>query len=88
MADLAYRNDIVPVRRRTDWGAIWAGVFTFIAVWSVFGLLGEAIFASTANPNAAHPVTGMRRVPASVNPYFLLTSGFMTFVVCFVALSP
>jgi hypothetical protein len=59
MADLAYRNDIVPVRRRTDWGAIWAGVFTFIAVWSVFGLLGEAIFASTANPNAAHPVTGM-----------------------------
>lgn len=47
------------MRGRTDWGAIWAGVFTFIAIWSVFGLLGMAIFASAANPNAANPVSGM-----------------------------
>ena len=60
MADLAYRNDIMDYRRgRADWGAIWAGLFSFVAIWSVFGLLGEAIFASNANPNAAHPVTGM-----------------------------
>jgi hypothetical protein len=34
-------------------------LFAFVAIWSVFGLLGEAIFASAANPNAANPVTGM-----------------------------
>lgn len=60
MADLAYRNDSAPYTpRRTEWGAIWAGTFTFVAVWSVFGMLGEAIFASSANPNAAAPVSGM-----------------------------
>lgn len=60
MADLAYRNDVLTVvRRRTDWGAIWGGVFTFVAIWSVFGALGLAIFASAANPSAAAPVAGM-----------------------------
>jgi hypothetical protein len=34
-------------------------VFTFVGIWSVFGLLGAAIFATSANPAAAHPVTGM-----------------------------
>lgn len=59
MADLAYRNETITYARgRTDWGAIWAGTFCFVAIWSVFGLLGEAIFASNANPNAAAPVTG------------------------------
>jgi hypothetical protein len=60
MADLTYGND---VRSRltsgTSWGAIWDGMFSFIAIWSVFGILGEAIFASSANPNAAQPVSGM-----------------------------
>lgn len=60
MADLAYRNEFPAIApRRTDWGAIWAGVFVFIGIWSVFGLLGMAIFASAANANAAQPVTGM-----------------------------
>lgn len=58
MADLAYRNDVVTVRGRTDWGAIWGGVFTFLAIWSVFGSLGLAIFSSNANPNTASPVLG------------------------------
>jgi len=44
-------------RTRTDWGAIWAGMFSFIAIWSVFGSLGMAIFASAATPAANHPVT-------------------------------
>ena len=34
-------------------------MFTFVAVWSVFGMLGEAVFASSANPRAAAPVRGM-----------------------------
>lgn len=48
-----------PVNSPVNWGAIWAGVFTFVAIWSVFGMLGMAIFASAANPNAARPLTGM-----------------------------
>jgi len=65
MADLAnarnetYINETGVGGNRTSWGAIWAGTFAFIAIWSVFGMLGEAIFASSANPNAAQPVGGM-----------------------------
>ena len=60
MAVVEYQNETLAyARRRTDWGAIWAGVFTFVAIWSVFGLLGMAIFASAANPQAAEPVSGM-----------------------------
>jgi len=60
MADLTlrndYREDYLP--RRTDWGAIWAGIFCFFAIWSVLGALGVAIFASSANPGANAPVLG------------------------------
>jgi hypothetical protein len=59
MAELAAMNREITLRPRTDWGAIWGGVFTFAAIWSVFGVLGMAIFASAANPRAAQPVTGM-----------------------------
>jgi hypothetical protein len=60
MADLAYRNEVPTVRGgRVAWGAIWAGMFTFVAIWSVFGLLGEAIFASSANANASQSATGV-----------------------------
>jgi hypothetical protein len=65
MADITYGNEGVNYRTtdvvitRPNWGAIWAGVFSFIAIWSIFGMLGAAIFASAANPNAPHPVTGM-----------------------------
>lgn len=60
MADLTYGNEAVASSwRGAGWGAIWAGMFSFIAIWSVFGMLGEAIFASSANPNAAQPVSGM-----------------------------
>jgi drug/metabolite transporter (DMT)-like permease len=59
MADLAYQNNNVVLRRSgTDWGAIWAGVFTFIAIWSVFGLLGMAIFSSAVN-GGGHAATSM-----------------------------
>jgi hypothetical protein len=52
-------QNFTTVVKYPNWGAIWAGVFSFIAIWSVFGLLGTAIFASAANPSAEHPVTGM-----------------------------
>jgi hypothetical protein len=45
MADLAYRRE-VPIRVVTDWGAIWAGIFAFYAIWFVFGTLGLACFGS------------------------------------------
>ncbi len=59
MADMAYTYRNESYVRRTNWGAIWAGVFVFMAIWSVFGALGFAIFASSASPNAAQPVIGM-----------------------------
>ena len=66
MADVAYRDDLTDRNdsvvdsgpARVSWGAIWAGVFTFSAIWTVFGTLALAIFSSRANPNAAAPVTG------------------------------
>jgi hypothetical protein len=59
MASAVYRNEGFAIAPRTNWGAIWAGMFTFAAIWSVFGLLGEAIFASSASHHAAAPVSGM-----------------------------
>jgi len=60
MADVVFRGEeLNPLRKRTDWGAIWGGVFVFMAIWSVFGALGLAIFASVANPSATQPVMGM-----------------------------
>lgn len=60
MPELTYINEtLVYPARRTAWGAVWIGMFTFVAIWSVFGILGEAIFASAANPNTAQPVGGM-----------------------------
>lgn len=52
--DVNYRNENVIVTR-PNWGAIWAGMFTVIAIWSVFGMLGAAIFSSAANPNVLSP---------------------------------
>ena len=46
MAEITYTSEYSkPDRRATDWSAIWAGMFTFAAIWSVFGFLGFAIFA-------------------------------------------
>lgn len=60
MVDTTYQNvNVAPLRATISWAAVWAGVFAFIAIWSVFGLLGMVIFASAANPSAQQPVTGM-----------------------------
>lgn len=59
MAQLTYEQSGAVRAPGTNWGAIWAGLFTFIAIWSVFGFLGMAIFASLAKPNAPSPIMGM-----------------------------
>jgi hypothetical protein len=57
MADITYRSEIPAFSgQHTSWGAIWCGLFTFVAIWAVFGMLGEAIFASSSNPSS--PGTG------------------------------
>jgi len=51
MAEMVSQQESRPdLRAPINWGAIWAGLFTFVAIWSVFGLLGFAIFTSRANP--------------------------------------
>lgn len=60
MSDTAYQNlNDAPLRATMNWSAVWAGVFTFMAIWTVFGALGMAIFSSAANPNAQQPISGM-----------------------------
>ncbi|MBV9624734.1 MAG: hypothetical protein JOZ14_12215 [Acidobacteria bacterium] len=55
MKELSY-TDANSSLRRTDWAAVWAGVFTFAAIWTTFELLGVAIFSS---PGATQPATGL-----------------------------
>lgn len=38
------------MRGKTDWGATWAGVFTFAAIWSIFEMLGVALLGLNSAP--------------------------------------
>jgi len=50
MSDAAFRTqNPYPGGWRTNWAAIWAGVFTFAAIWTIFETLALAIFPGTAN---------------------------------------
>lgn len=72
MADMGYRNPGPALanagtgpslnRPGTPWGAIWAGTFSFAAIWTVFGMLGISIFKSTgtlATPSSTGVSWGM-----------------------------
>jgi hypothetical protein len=59
MVDLNTQLEPAAVLTRPNWGAIWAGVFTFLAIWSVFGALCLAIFASSASLSIAMSVWGI-----------------------------
>jgi hypothetical protein len=59
MADSNYQHEDLRLITHPNWGAIWAGMFSFLAIWSVFGTLGLSIFASAANPNSSEPIAGM-----------------------------
>jgi hypothetical protein len=52
MADITVNSEGRPVSfGSTDWSAIWGGLFTFVGIWSVFEMLGIAIFPA-ANAGA------------------------------------
>lgn len=60
MVAATYENESLGVvHRGINWSAVWGGFFTFVTIWSVFGALGVALFASIANPNVPRPVAGM-----------------------------
>lgn len=56
---MADNLNVTTVVSHPNWGAIWSGVFTFLGIWTVWGLLGIGVFSSGANPAAASPVGGM-----------------------------
>ena len=57
MSDLNTTVGTIPAR--FHWGAIWAGVFTFLSIWFVFGSLCLAIWAGSPNLNVALSVWGI-----------------------------
>jgi hypothetical protein len=57
MTDLNTTIDSNPTR--FHWTAVWAGVFTFLAIWFVFGSLCLAIFSGSADLNIALSVWGI-----------------------------
>jgi hypothetical protein len=59
MSELAYPHETLAGTTRPNWPAIWAGVFTFIGIWAVFGTLGMGIFAGAASASAAEAMTGV-----------------------------
>jgi hypothetical protein len=58
MAEVTFHNENVLARPKTDWAAIWAGTFTFVAVWAVFGSLGYAIFGGLSSPGSTSLTPG------------------------------
>ena len=59
MPDLNTQSTPYAIQAFSHWGAIWTGVFTFIAIWSVFGVLCLAIFAGSPNLDIAMSVWGI-----------------------------
>ncbi len=57
MADVSYPYAWNAAHPRIDWGAVWGGTFTFLAIWAVFGALGVAIFAGGFAPGAGTGVS-------------------------------
>lgn len=49
-----------------NWGAIWAGVFTFFAIWCVFGVLGMSIFASAGTSGGLNVGLGIWAVVLTI----------------------
>ena len=59
MSDSNTQLEPAAVLTHPNWGSIWAGVFTFLAIWSVFGSLCLAIFARSASLSIAMSVWGI-----------------------------
>lgn len=52
-----YSDSIVTAERGVSWSSIFAGTFVFLAIEVTFGLLGLGVFASSATPQSANPVS-------------------------------
>lgn len=53
MPERVYVNGNTVITTSTpNWGSLWAGAFGFLAIWSIFGVLGAAIFASVSRGTA------------------------------------
>jgi hypothetical protein len=49
MADLSVRSESHSfLAGSTNWSAVWSGLFTFVGIWSVFELLGLAVFPAAS----------------------------------------
>jgi hypothetical protein len=59
MENVNIEPEATGVLAHLNWGAVWAGVFTFVAIWSVFGALCLAIFAGSASLSMALSVWGI-----------------------------
>ncbi|MGH9502834.1 MAG: hypothetical protein ACRD20_08290 [Terriglobales bacterium] len=60
MTEIVYQAENRPsMQSSLDWSAVWAGLFTFIAIWSVFGFLGFALFSSAANSSIGQSANAM-----------------------------
>jgi hypothetical protein len=77
MADLNYRVENASVVAQLNWGAIWAGTFTFVAIWSVFGMLGLNLFATSPNANPSEPIAGMNVGTAVWGPILTMIAMFV-----------
>lgn len=53
---MADNVNVTAVVSRPNWGAIWGGVFTFLGIWTVWGLLEMGVFFSSANLAVPAPV--------------------------------
>lgn len=81
MEDVIYQTeDRSRFRGSTDWRAIWAGLFSFIAIWSVFGLLGFALLAPTpgAGPLMPRVTDGMGIWAAILTIVAMFVAGIVT----------
>lgn len=72
-------EDVVPLRSRVSWGAIFAGAVMAVAVYLVFTLLGGAIGLSVSNGASAEAFTTGAGIWAVVTTVLaLLVGGWVT----------
>ena len=77
MADLNGQFENGRCAAPLNWNAIWGGTFTFVAIWSVFGILGLDLFATAPIPNGSAPIPGMNIGTAVWGPILTMIAMFV-----------